>query len=78
MKRLIRSRKTGLYLNDDGSWTTDWQKAIGFDAFKGVWAAKEGFHLKEVDLVLVVGDKPSTQYDVILPLPDAAQPPFFA
>ena len=72
VKRVIRSRKAGLYLNDDGTWTADWQKAKGFDAFKGVWAAK---HFREVDLVLVVGDKPSAQDDIILPMPGAFQPP---
>ena len=76
MKRLIRNRKTGLYLNDDGSWTGDWEKAAGFKGMRGVWAAKESYHLRSVDLVLVVGDKPSRQHDIILPLPDAAQPLF--
>ena len=39
---------------------------------KVVWAAK---HFREVDLVLVVGDKPSAQDDIILPMPGAFQPP---
>jgi len=68
VKRLIRNRNTGLYFSRDGAWTDDWQQAKGFAAFGDAWAEKEAHHLGEIDLVLVVGDQPSAQYDVILPL----------
>jgi hypothetical protein len=70
MRRLIRN-DAGLYWKEDGSWTSDWEEAESFGDTHAAISAKERYHLKGVALVLLVSDKPSAQYDVVLPLNDA-------
>ena len=70
MRRLIRN-DAGLYWKEDGTWTSDWKQAESFDDTHAAISAKERYRLKGVVLVLLVSDKPSPQYDVVLQLNDA-------
>jgi hypothetical protein len=70
VKRVIKNRRTGFYLKEDSTWTPHWEQGLDFRGIIAVLSTKERLHLKEVDMVLIVGDTPSAKYDVVLPLED--------
>lgn len=67
MKRLIRNKTTKEFFQFGGTWTQDAQFARNFDDIRSVVKAEQEYRLQNVELVLLMGDKPS-KYDVILPL----------
>ena len=67
MKRLIRNRQTKEYFRRDGTWTKDTAAAREFLDIRSVMKAEKEHHLQNVELVLLMGDKPS-RYDIVLPL----------
>jgi hypothetical protein len=67
MKRLIRNKRTGQFLKSEGSWTKASSEAMSYPNVRSVIAAKDQFNLRDVEIVLMVQEKPS-RYDVVLPL----------
>ena len=67
MTRVIRNRE-GLYFKSGGAWTTYFEEAQKFNDAQTAINASLEFRLTHVDLVLVVRDQPSRQWDVVLPL----------
>ncbi|HTL55325.1 MAG TPA: hypothetical protein VL361_06575 [Candidatus Limnocylindrales bacterium] len=68
MKRLIKSKVTGLYFGNDGTWTTDREQAQEFSNTPAAIAMHLHKQLGECELVLQIGAQPSAQYDVVLSL----------
>ena len=71
LKRLIRHRRTGEFLAQNATWTREPELALGFPDLSSAMVLREKLVLKDVDLVLMVGEKPNRDYDIILPLWDA-------
>ena len=67
MTRVIRNRE-GAYFKRGGQWTTYFEEAEKFPNSGEVVASRYNYHLEDVYLVLVVWDKPSQGWDVVLPL----------
>jgi hypothetical protein len=67
MTKIIRNR-SGHYLKADGTWTTIFEEAEMFPSTLELIHAWQSFQLLEVEMVLVVGDKPCSEWDVVLPL----------
>ena len=67
MKRVIRSRATGEYLQADGTWSGRFDEAVCFQNTMAVLKMIQTYRLVDVELVLVMGDKVSS-YDVSLKL----------
>jgi hypothetical protein len=67
MKRVIRDKSTLAYLKA-GSWVSDFNAADGFANTTSALDACQKHKLNNVELVLILGEKPSNQYDVVLPL----------
>ena len=65
--KVIRNRE-GLYFKLGGGWTAYFEAAGKFPDTKDVIDTVRRFDLPEVDLVIVVSDKPSREWDVVLPL----------
>ena len=72
MKRVIRSRSTGEFLADNSAWTKELMRALMFPDLASAMAFRDGLGLRNVELVLVVGEEPKSIYDVVLPLLDVA------
>jgi hypothetical protein len=72
MKRLIRKKVTGEFLNADGTWTHDFSKARDFPNMLAVSKAQKDRRLEGIELVLVA-DKPG-EAEVVLPLPSSVNP----
>ena len=68
MNRIIRKKGTRLYLSSEGGWATDWRQAQGFESMESVLSVMEKQKLTDVELVMVMGENPSEDYDVVLPL----------
>jgi hypothetical protein len=64
--KVIRHNKTHNFFAD-GDWTTDFHAAEKFSDTLSVLKRKQEYKLKNVDVVLVMGDRPSS-YDIALPL----------
>jgi hypothetical protein len=71
--RVIRNRQ-GFYLKMGGAWTTYFPDAEKFSDIKSVIETSKRLRLSGVDLVLVIHDKPSAEWDVVLPLADSGDP----
>jgi hypothetical protein len=67
MTRVIRN-KVGDYFKQGGEWTDHFPEAEKFSSFAAAVAAHERFGFQSVDLVLVIHDQPSAEWDVVLPL----------
>ena len=67
VRRLIRSRATGMYLQENGTWTKKLQEAKCFPGVETVLSAFQQHNLRDCDLVLQFEDEPSS-YDIVLPL----------
>lgn len=68
VKRLIRNSATRAYLAEDGQWTFDANLAWQFKDIKELLTTARSLHLAGAEEVIQVGDKPSDQWDVVLPL----------
>jgi hypothetical protein len=55
------------YLNED-SWVSDFKLAEEFETTKAAFEACYKRGIKNAELVLVMGDEPSQQYDITLPV----------
>jgi hypothetical protein len=69
MKRLIRNKKTQQYLTSNGTWTADHRAAMFFASGKAAQATWLAQGLQDSEEILILGDEPSAQYDIIVPLP---------
>lgn len=67
MTRVIRNCE-GFYFKSGGEWTMIFEEAQKFSDIQSAVAVSYQFHLSSIDLVLVVNDKPSQEWDVVLPL----------
>ena len=64
LKRLIRNRATRAYLTADGDWG-DFPLAEDFsDVHDALLACQKHGIMEVVDMVLIMGEKPSDNYDV--------------
>jgi hypothetical protein len=68
MKRIVRDKATRAYLSADGKWASDHQVAQEFPNMNSVWSVIQKQRLTGVELVLVVGESRSDDYDIVLPL----------
>ena len=57
-----------MYLGENGAWTNKPEQAQSFPGIETVLSALHQYQLLDCDLVLQLGDIPSTEYDIILPL----------
>ena len=67
MQHVIRSKSSGHFLTSDGSWSKDIASALAFPDTLAVIQEKQKRQLKDVELLLVVQDKPGA-YDITLSL----------
>lgn len=65
IKRVIREKTTGAYLNA-GAWVSDFNLADVFPDTKTAFDCCYRHQIKNAELVLVMGEKPSKEYDVVL------------
>jgi hypothetical protein len=70
MKTLIREKTGQVYFQGNGAWTDDAASATGFPNLMSAIEAKQQFNLRQVEVVFLMGDRPSAQCDVVLPLTD--------
>lgn len=68
MKRLIRTKGTGVYLSADRKWVPDYRSAQDFETTEAAIAAVAKVGCKDAELVLVMGPVPSERFDIVLPL----------
>jgi hypothetical protein len=68
MIRVIRNR-AGHYLKADGEWSEKFDEAECFDNATAVINARMRFRLTKVEMLLVVGARPS-KLDVVVPMSD--------
>ena len=73
LKRIIRNRATRAFLAGDGTWTKDLGRALAFPNMEALVQEAEERALKDVELLLVMGDTLSKDYDIAMPL--RAPPP---
>ncbi len=66
MKRVIRNIKTANFLTPEGAWSPDFASAAGFPSLGSANLAAHSRSLKDVEIVLVVGDGPDPAYDGVL------------
>jgi hypothetical protein len=68
LKRVIRSRATRAFLAGDGTWTKDLSRAVAFPNMEAVVQEAQELALKDVELLLVMGETLSKDYDIAMPL----------
>lgn len=68
LKRIIRNRATRAFLAEDGSWTKDLSRAQVFPNMEALVQEAQERALKDVELMLVMGETLSKDYDIIMPL----------
>ena len=73
MKRLVRHRTTRAYLDRNGGWTRDMSRQEHFESIQDILVVQRRFQLRDIEVVLQMGDEPSTEYDIALPLGESAQ-----
>ena len=67
MKRLIRRKSTGEFFQD-GRWTRNAELATAFKSTGVLIQVGQAFHLKDVEIYLLMGETLSPRYDVTVPL----------
>ena len=67
MKKLIKSMDTGAFFKD-GNWVEDFRLAQDFPEVEAAFQANARYHLRNVALYYLVGDKPSPERDWALGL----------
>jgi hypothetical protein len=67
MRRTIRHIETQKYLTDNGDWTTDLRSARHFEDMSAMIRECQQRPLTGVEFVLMMGDQPNKQYDIVLP-----------
>jgi len=67
MKRLIRNKRTGKFFTRAGEWTEDVSAALDFISVRAVVEVESKLGLKDVELYMLQGEKPSG-YDIVVPL----------
>ncbi len=66
--RLVRHKMTRAYFGRDGTWTHDSASACQFDDIRSILELQRERNLTEIEMVLQMGDEPSAEYDITLPL----------
>ena len=69
MNRLLRDKRTGRFLAQDGTWTADHHAALVFPDIKALCAALQHLDVQGLESVLVSGEALSERYDAVMPLP---------
>ena len=67
--RVIKNR-AGFYFKQGGGWTSHFDQAEKFSNTKAAITTTQLHNLHRVDLVLIMMDKPQSQWDVVLPIFD--------
>jgi hypothetical protein len=65
IKQLLRDRRTGLFLSQDGNWTADESDAAAFNRLSEVIQASEQHQVESGDVLIKFG---GDLYGVFLPL----------
>lgn len=68
LKRVIRNRATRAFLAEDGSWTKDLSHAQVFPNMETLVQEAQERALKDVELMLIMGETLSKDYDIVMPL----------
>lgn len=68
LKRVIRNRASRAFLAEDGSWTKDLGQAQSFPNMEALVQEAQERALKDVELMLVMGETLSKEYDIVMPL----------
>jgi hypothetical protein len=68
LKRVIRNRATRAFLAEDGTWTKDLGQAQEFPNMEALVQEAQRRALKDVELMLVMGETLSKDYDIVMPL----------
>ena len=68
LRKLIRSKWTNEFLTNEGTWTEDVQAAADFPLLGQTQQAVKRFHLRNVELYYLFGDRPQVRYDFALSL----------
>ncbi len=71
MKRFVRNLVTRDYLGHGGQWTKEACQAQHFDSIHQVFELQRRLRLTKIELVLQMGEEPSKEYDIALPLGNA-------
>ena len=72
MKRLVRHRTTRAYLAQNGGWTRDTKQLEHFESIQAILAIKRRFQLRDIEVVLQMGEEPSAEYDIALPIRESS------
>ena len=70
MRRFVRHKGTGTYLNQDGRWIDKPSGALHFESIQTVLTVQRQLNLREIEIVLQLGPEPSEEYDIAVPLRD--------
>jgi len=73
MKRLVRHRMTHAYLLRNGEWTRDKNRLEHFESIQAILALQRQFQLRDIEVVLQMGEEPSPEYDIALPIGESSQ-----
>jgi hypothetical protein len=68
LRKLVRSKTTKSFLTQDGAWTNDIASAAAFRDYSDVLAAKQKFHLDEVELYYSFDHPRQSQWDFTMNL----------
>lgn len=66
MKRILRNKATNEYLSAEGKWVMDFSAAQDFETVESAVRVIQKLHLKNGEMMLVMGQKPSERWDVSL------------
>ena len=75
VKRVIRNCLTGELLAENGNWTREYSKALVFPDLGAAMSFRDGLGLSDVELLLIIGEKPDPARDIVFPLKNASSPP---
>ena len=73
VKRLIRNKGNGKFFTPAGEWTDDVSLALHFLSVRAAVEVEGKLGLKDVELYMLQGEKPSG-YDIVVPLLGISDP----
>ena len=68
VKHFVRNKATRAYLSAEGTWVDDSRLAQDFQDVKSAFRTVDKLKVRDVELVLVMGQTPSDAYDITLPI----------
>ena len=75
MKKIVRNKKTGLFLAANGTWTSRSQQAQPFDSVLQAIDRINQLLLRDCEIVFKAGD---AKYDLVLPITPVSPLPGFS